>query len=761
MVYEFSDLTLDLDRHLLSRGGQPIKLTKLSFRVLQALVLAAPALISHDDLINQVWGPKRVITLDNLAQRMKVLRQSLGDDPNRPIYIEGLRGEGYRLVPEVKTQSAGISISSPRKALSSRLIVSLLVLALAFAYIAFDKFELDPVEDEQLAQSAREEGRIAAQTESLGDKSIAVLPFDNRSNREEDQFFTDGIHDDLLATIAKVGSMKVISRTSVMEYKGTVKKIPQIAQELGVANILEGGIQRSGNQVRINVQLIDAATDNHLWAEIYDRELTAQNLFAVQSEITRMIADALQAELSNDEQLRIDARPTDNMQAYEAYMRGRQLMATRNADKMKLASEEFIKATQIDPLFTLAWVGVADSLSLSLVWRDPRAEDLHPIIEDAVKNALTIDNDLGEAYASLGLMHARQGRHDEAETAFQKSIELSPNYASAYHWYSGLVGTDPLRIQESINLIQKAARLDPRSAAIGQNLGQVYQSKGLYTLAENQYRKVIELHPDFDGGYASLAILYMRNTGQFDKALALLNKANRAYNLLEGGIYLQLGDLEEIQKNRDRMAASGASEWALGFNAVHTSFLKEDPTGTRETINWLMAQIQGSYNFRLRLGSIALAQGDIQLSREIYLSTEPRWLEPDQWAALMGSDFWGEQTACIVAWLFSNSGDQELGAALLQQATAYIEDSLPLVTEHPDQSFPETCYLTAGDTEKALLSIETQLTHNHLIDWYIVHQMPMYDQIRHEPRYQAAWAEHERRISVQRENIDLARKAGE
>jgi len=223
--------------------------------------------------------------------------------------------------------------------------------------------------------------------------------------------------------------MKVISRTSVMEYKDTIKKIPQIAQELGVAHILEGGIQRSGNHVRINVQLIDAATDDHLWAETYDRELTAENLFAVQSEITKKIADALQAELSTDEQLSIDARPTDNLQAYEAYMRGRQLMATRKAANLKLASEEFSKATEIDPSFALAWVGVADSLSLSLGWRDARAEDLLPIIEDALKNALVIDNDLGEAYASLGLMHEYNGRNDEAETAYQKAIELSPNYA--------------------------------------------------------------------------------------------------------------------------------------------------------------------------------------------------------------------------------------------------------------------------------------------------------------------------------------------
>jgi len=668
----------------------------------------------------------------------------------------------FEITPEGLKKDADVDSEKSLTQTTGRTLdrIILVVLALALAYFAFDKFVLDPVEDEQIAQSARQEGLTAALTKSYGDKSIAVLPFENRSNREEDQFFTDGIHDDLLTTIAKIGSMKVISRTSVMEYRGTIKKIPQIAQELGVANILEGGIQRSGNHVRINVQLIDAVTDEHLWAEIYDRELTAENLFAVQSEITKMIADALQARLSTNEQLRIDAKPTDNLQAYEAYMRGRQLMATRNAANLKLASEEFSKATEIDPSFALAWVGVADSLSLSLGWRDARAEDLLPIIEDAVKNALVIDNDLGEAYASLGLMHRKYGRNDEAETAFQKAIELSPNYATAYQWYSGLVGNDPLRTQESIDLMQKAAKLDPRSEIIGHGLGKVYEKKGLYRLAENQYIKTIELYPDFESAYIGLAVLYMRNTGQFDKALASLNKAIAlhpeflAYYLQRGGIYSQLGDLEAAQENRDKMAGSGASEWMLGFSDVHTSFIKEDPTGTRETINWLMAQIQGGYSFRLRLGSIALAQGDIQLSREIYLSTEPRWLEPDQWPALMGSDFWGNQTGCIVAWLFLNTGDQDLGTALLQQATAYIEDSLPLVTEHPDQPFPETCYLTAGDTEEALLSIETQLAHNHLIDWYIVHQMPMYDQIRHEPRYQAAWAERERRISVQRENVE-------
>ncbi len=670
----------------------------------------------------------------------------------------------FEITPDGLKKDADVDADESTSQTTGRKLdhIILVVLALALGYFAFDKFVLDPVEDEQIAQSARQEGLTTAILESRGDKSIAVLPFDNRSNREEDQFFTDGIHDDLLTTIAKIGSMKVISRTSVIEYKDTVKKLPQIAQELGVANILEGGIQRSGNHVRINVQLIDAVTDEHLWAEIYDRELTAENLFAVQSEITRMIADALQAELSPGEQLRVDARPTDNLQAYEAYMRGRQLMATRHTAKLKLAVEEFKKATEIDPSFALAWVGVADSLFLSMQWGD--AEETWPIIEDAVKNAMAIDNDLGEAYASLAWIHYYHGRDDEAEAAYQKAIELSPNYATAYQWYSSHIGlTDPLRIQESTDLMQKAAILDPRSGIIGVSLATIYRSRGLYTLAENQYKKVIELNPDFAPRYGGLSDLYRHDMGQLDKALALMNKmialdpeSPNSY-LYTGGIFMNLGDLEAVQQVRDKIVDLGAPEWMSGLVDVHLSYGKGNKAGTRETIQWLLPEIQNIGFLPLIVGSIALAQGDIQLSREIFLSIEPRWLEPDQWPDLFTSIGYRKPIGCFVAWLFMNTGNHELGEALLQQTTAFMEDSLPLLTEHPDVYFPDACYLAAGDTEKALQSIETQLAHNHLNDWYIVHQMPMYDLIRHEPRFQAASAEHQRRIAVQRETLDVER----
>jgi len=413
------------------------------------------------------------------------------------------------------------------------------------------------------------------------------------------------------------------------------------------------------------------------------------------------------------------------------------LMATRDSARLKLATEEFSKATSFDPLFALAWVGVADSNMFLSSHSAYRIEDLLPIMEEAVKNALAIDNELGEAYASLANIHTYYNRKGEAETAYQKAIELSPNYASAYEWYSDFLGQYPLRIQEQVELARKAVELDPRSSSLSLNLGLMYLLQGLYTLAEGQYQKVIELDPDFAPGYSSLAWLYIFYMGQFDKALPLANKA------------------VELDPVRERMASLGASESRLGFvdvliNATK-SFTTQNPADTLESINRLLPKIRPSQFENQVVAAIALSQGDIQLSREIHLTSNPGWLEPGQWPKLV--ERW-RKNACTVAWVLMNTGDEKLGSALLRQAISYIDDSLPLAVEHSDWDHPERCYLAAGDTEKALLSIETQLSHNHLYAWNLFRRNPMYDQIRHEPRYQAAWAEYERRISVQRENIE-------
>ena len=639
----------------------------------------------------------------------------------------------------------------------------LMMMALAIGYLLYDKFSpgngSEPFSQEPTAQviEAGNEKRDSTPAEAepaINRQSIAVLPFENRSNREEDQFFTDGIHDDLLTTIAKIGSMKVISRTSVMEYKGTTKKIPEIAKELGVANILEGGIQRSGNQVRINVQLIDAETDEHLWAEIFDRELTAENLFAIQSEISQSIAAALQATLSPEETARINTVPTQNLQAYDAYLRGRQLMASRQSAELEQSIEAFNKAVDLDPEFALAWVGVADSHNLLAVYGSLNQELANSIREDAIKRALTIDDKLGEAYASLGSLYDQANRPIDAEEAFQKAIELSPNYATAWHWYANFLTSFPLRSGQTLELTRKAVELDPRSMIIGSMLGGAYANQGLYSLAERQFQKLTELHPDFGQGYGSLARLYTFSTGEFDKAILMNRKAieldpgNSNTLLIQALIYIQLGDITSAEAVSTRMEEIDAEHWGLGWTDVMVARGKNNPAATSEAINWVLPKLQNIPNFAQFAAVMALSFGDKERAREIFLGANPGWLEPDQWQGLIEQYAF---EACVFSWVLSNTGDEPLGSRLLQQATQYFDVELAAVNEHVDNYSPDICYLVSGDKEKALDTIETQLAHNHLFGWNMNHQLPMYDLIRFEPRYQAAFAERERRIAAQLE----------
>lgn len=472
MIYELSDLTLDLDRRLLIRAGQPIKLTKLSFKVLQVLVQAAPALISHDDLIDQVWGANRVITLDNLTQRMKTLRQSLGDDANNPIYIEGVRGEGYRLVPEVTIQSSGTSSRSTGRTWSSGFVATLiLILAVLLTWFVIE--HNDHTESDPAVSSSDTAIVESSSTDRAERPGIAVLPFANLSADPSNQFFTDGIHDDLMSTIARIGSIKVISRTSVMEYRNTTKKLPQIARELGVANILEGGIQRSGEQVRINVQLIDALTDEHLWAETYDRELTAENLFTVQSEITRKIAVALQAELSTDEQQRIDARPTDNLQAYELYLRGRYLWQRRGDQNIRHAIALYEQATKLDLQFARAWSSLAAAHFTLPAYSDSPWNEHIPLAAFAAQKALSQDDSLAEAYAVLGGLADIEGKWAEAEALFVLAIANEPMDSTAHLWYGEHLFKLG-RLDDGLEEAKIAYQLDPLHPGTNALLGWIY-----------------------------------------------------------------------------------------------------------------------------------------------------------------------------------------------------------------------------------------------------------------------------------------------
>ena len=365
--------------------------------MLRTLVEASPSLVRHEDLITQVWGPDRIITPENLSQRLKTLRRSLGDDPNNPVYIEGIRGQGFRLIPDVKIQSEEQSSRSSRRAWAFGIGG---ILSVLLAWYVIDRMDQAGYEPAVTAVSPTRLEAVAA--DRVEQPAIAVLPFANLSADPSNQFFTDGIHDDLLTRISNIQDIKTISRTSVMTYRDSTKNLTTIAQELGVSTILEGGVQRSGEQVRINLQLIDAESDVHLWAQTYTRELSATNVFAVQAEITEAVAGALQAVLSEDEQKQLENLPTGNLQALDAYFMGNQYYNQATSEGYTKAVEAYQTAIRHDPGFAVAYSKQALAV-LKQVWfsglpNQTQLEKSRPLIDQAI----LLDPQSSEAFTALG-----------------------------------------------------------------------------------------------------------------------------------------------------------------------------------------------------------------------------------------------------------------------------------------------------------------------------------------------------------------------
>jgi TolB-like protein/Tfp pilus assembly protein PilF len=389
------------------------------------------------------------------------------------------------------------------------------------------------------------------------DSSIAVLPFTSRSIEPENQLFADGIHDDLLTRLANISALKVISRTSVMEYRDTTKNLREIAEELGVGTILEGAVQRVGDNVRINAQLIDAATDDHIWAKTYDRQLTAANLFAIQSEISEEITRALRATLTNREQSRLVSIPTENLVAYNLYTQGRDNLYKRRLDTLTKARQQFEEAIALDPDYAEAYTGLADSVLLLLNNHQALPpEEAFPIASASLEKALALNPELADAHASLGLLKSKMWEDnrtgpglDDAAASFVSALELNPNNASAYMWFASVRGTQR-RFEEAIDLYHESLRLDPLGRIPYANLPGMYALRGQNDEALDLYVKAVEIHPEWPTAYQNLAG-HLHGLGRMDEAVAWGLKGQELSNDPIGGAsmagpYIEFGEFDKV-----------------------------------------------------------------------------------------------------------------------------------------------------------------------------------------------------------------------
>ena len=365
---------------------------------------------------------------------------------------------------------------------------------------------------------------IASAPVAVGEKSIAVLPFDNLSHDPENAYFSEGIQDEILTRLAKIAELKVISRTSTQRFKSSPNDLRQIAQQLGVANILEGSVQKAGDQVRVNVQLIKAATDAHLWAESYDRKLT--DIFAVESEIARTVAETLQAKLTGSAEHVLAARPTENPEAYQLYLKGRYFWNRRTEESMKEAISYFQQAIALDPSYALAYAGLADGYALMPVYgRNPPKEDIHRSLA-AARHALELDDTLAEAHTSLANALVDDLQFAAADREFARAIALNPSYATAHQWFSESLQAQG-RFQEGFAEIKKAHDLDPLSLIINCVLGSNLSLIGHHDEALLQLHRTLEMDPNFSIAQFMLGQV-LEDKGKLQEAAAAYEKAKNA-----------------------------------------------------------------------------------------------------------------------------------------------------------------------------------------------------------------------------------------
>ena len=325
-------------------------------------------------------------------------------------------------------------------------------------------------------------------------KSIAVLPFESLSEDKSNAYFAGGVQDEILTRLAKVADLKVISWTSTQHFNSAPGNLPQIAEQLGVANVLEGSVQKVADQVRVNVQLINALTDAHLWAETYDRKLT--DIFAVESDIAKAIAENLQAKLTGSEKNEMSKKPTENSEAYELYLKGRFFWNKRTSADMKTALGYFEQAANVDPNYAVAYAGMADCYLLLPLYGGGVPTEMYPKATAMAQKAITLDPSLGEPHASLGLVHALFDFDFPASVReFEEAIRLNPNYAIAHHWFGDCVLPALGEFDRANAEAQRALELDPLSIVNNTDSGTVYWITGRYQEAVAQFKKAIEMDP--------------------------------------------------------------------------------------------------------------------------------------------------------------------------------------------------------------------------------------------------------------------------
>lgn len=524
--YRFLDFELDPGRYELRRKGRNVPLEKIPMDLLILLLEKKGDLVSREEIIERIWGKDVFVDSEaGINTAIRKIRQSLHDDPENPRFIQTVVGRGYRFLPLIKvvkeppvdlnetsTNTVDSQSIVPREVPSPH---SWMIWAVVSVLVVFVLVLLG-------ANVRGSRDWLLGRSRPAAIRSLAVLPLENLSRDPGEEYFTDGMTDELITDLAQIGELRVISRTSVMRFKGTRKPLPEIARELNVDAVVEGTVERYGGHVRVRAQLIRAADDRHLWAETFERE--PEDILALQSEVASAIARQVQVKLLPGP--RGGVRPVKSA-VYEEYLKGRFAWNKRSEAGLQEGIEHFQQAIAIDPNYAAAYSGLADSYTTMGYLSYIAPKEAFPQARAAAVKALELDSTLAEPHASLAYVRFY---HDwdwpGAEAEFRQAVALNPNYAAAHDWYSYFL-TAVGRPEEALVEIRRAQEIDPLSLVISTDIGfQLYYQKR-YDEAISQLRKTLQMNPKFPLAHLWLGRAYQQKQ-MYEEAIAEYRETDAA-----------------------------------------------------------------------------------------------------------------------------------------------------------------------------------------------------------------------------------------
>ena len=507
--FRIGDWLIQPQIHTIEGNGKVIRAEPKAIQVLVYLAEHAEQVVSKEKLISAVWADT-FVTDDVLTRCISELRKAFDEDAKNPTIIETIPKSGYRLVARVQYVEAEAAVvqAPPRRwplalGLAAGLGVVGVVVALNIGGL-------------------RE--RMFGVTQRTQVQSLAVLPLENISRDPDQEYFADGITEELITNLAKIGALRVISRTSAMNYKGAHKPLPEIARALNVDAVIVGTVQQSGGRVRVSAQLIDGRTDRHLWAESYERDL--RDVLELEGELARAIAGEIEVKLTPQDQARLGNTRRLKPEAHEAYLRGQYFWNKLNEEGVRKSIEYYQKAIELEPGYAAAYAALAFSYNMLASSEFVSPQTAYPQAKKLAQKALELDPSLGDAHAAHGFVVCYwEWEWPAAEEEFKRAIALNPNGGTGHHVYALYLG-EMGRSEESIAEMRKALELDPVSVLAQRNLGWLYKVAHQPEKAIEQYRKVLEMDPNSGDGHSGLGSVYVL-LGRHAEAIAELREARR------------------------------------------------------------------------------------------------------------------------------------------------------------------------------------------------------------------------------------------